>query len=103
MARGKKPAQKMVDIGVSKQYALEVERRHVAQLERMLNEESASKTKFQRYAIAVGTHLEQIAAAANAAHQKGLTFAKSNEPIAASPGSAKPSPATDDEAPPAQV
>src|SRR5258708_392909 len=37
---------------------LEVERRHVAKLEQLLDQESASKERFQRYAIAVGTHLE---------------------------------------------
>lgn len=58
---------------------LEVERRHVLQLEKMLREERAQMEDYRRYAITIRHHLEQVAASAVKANDVAMQVHGSEE------------------------
>lgn len=59
---------------------LAVERRHVADLQRLLTSATGRGDRYQRYAIEVKTHLEHIVTAATRAHHLALDFADNPPP-----------------------
>lgn len=54
---------------------LEVERRHVAELQHMLDVEREAKEQYMRYAVEVRTHLGHVAAAAIKANDVAMSMA----------------------------
>jgi hypothetical protein len=58
---------------------LEVERRHCSELQFQLDQVIEKRDYFQRYAIEIHTHLDHIAASANAARDRALKVAEEDQ------------------------